>query len=256
MQARGAQQRTFFVERLLKEVLFKESGFAGTNPRLERQKIVLQAASYAGVLLVCGVAVLRLRHQLWPQPQLSRPGADCARRIPGEGRPVRCDRPRRPISRWCWSGSRRCPACSDVAQQYKGDVPLSMRFGLYQGNAVGDEVRDAYFRELNGILLPGVASQFRAGLTANASRSAGAVLLPQGLPDAGRARASGPRPDGGPGRDRVAQGVPRRRRAAEGGGQAFRCAGCGSGSGCVRSRWTAIWWSRRATRCVPRISRR
>ncbi len=60
-------------------------------------------------------------------------------------------------------------AAVDVADEHKGNVPLSMRFGLYQGNAVGDEVRDAYFRELNGILLPGVASQFRAGLAANAA---------------------------------------------------------------------------------------
>ena len=60
-------------------------------------------------------------------------------------------------------------AAVDVADQHKGDVPLSMRFGLYQGGAVGDEVRDAYFRELNGLLLPGVASQFRAGLAANAA---------------------------------------------------------------------------------------
>src|SRR3546814_2976511 len=37
-----------------------ESGFAGTDPKLERQKILLQAASYVGVLLVCALLVFGL----------------------------------------------------------------------------------------------------------------------------------------------------------------------------------------------------
>src|SRR3546814_4634501 len=36
------------------------SGFAGTDPRLERQKVLLQAACYIGVLLACGLLVFGL----------------------------------------------------------------------------------------------------------------------------------------------------------------------------------------------------
>ena len=60
MQNPNAQQRTFFVERLLKEVLFRESGFAGTNPRIERQKILLQAGAYAGIALITALLVAGL----------------------------------------------------------------------------------------------------------------------------------------------------------------------------------------------------
>ena len=168
VQAKGAQQRTFFVERLLKDVLFKESGFAGTNPKLERQKILLQAASYGGVLLLAALLVIgfvtsygRNRGYL-AQVQTALAGY-----------PVKSDLSGATTQKAYFATVlQRLEALSavqDVAQQYKGKVPLLMRFGLYQGHAVGSEVHDAYIRELNGLLLPGVASQFRAGLTGNAS---------------------------------------------------------------------------------------
>ncbi len=164
----GAQSRTFFVERLLKDVLFKESGFAGTNPRLERQKILLQAVSYVGVLLVCALLVFGLASSY------RRNGTYLAQ-VQGalQKYPAQSDMSLAPNQQAYFAlvleRLEALSAAVDVAEQHKDNVPLSMRFGLYQGNAVGDEVRDAYYRELNGILLPGVASQFRAGLAANAA---------------------------------------------------------------------------------------
>jgi type VI secretion system protein ImpL len=164
----GAQSRTFFVERLLKDVLFKESGFAGTDPKLERQKILLQAASYVGVLLVCALLVFGLASSY------RRNGGYLAQvQAALQKYPAQSDLSLAPNQQAYFAMVlERLESLSgvvDVADQHKGDVPLSMRFGLYQGNAVGDEVRDAYFRELNGLLLPGVASQFRAGLAVNAA---------------------------------------------------------------------------------------
>ena len=168
VQAKGAQQRTFFVERLLKDVLFKESGFAGTNPNLERQKILLQAASYGSVLLLAALLVIGFvtsygRNRGYLAQVQSALAAY----------PVKSDLSGATTQKAYFATVlQRLEALSavqDVAQQYCGKVPLLMRFGLYQGHAVGSEVHDAYIRELNGLLLPGVASQFRAGLTGNAS---------------------------------------------------------------------------------------
>ena len=164
----GAQSRTFFVERLLKDVLFKESGFAGTNPKLERQKILLQAASYIGVLLACGLLVFGLASSY-------RRNGTYLTQVQGalQKYPAQSDMSLAPNQQAYFAlvleRLEALSAAVDVAEQHKSDVPLSMRFGLYQGNAVGGEVRDAYYRELNGILLPGVASQFRAGLATNAA---------------------------------------------------------------------------------------
>ncbi|GGY16230.1 type VI secretion protein IcmF [Rhodanobacter panaciterrae] len=164
----GAQSRTFFVERLLKDVLFKESGFAGTNPKLERQKILLQAASYIGVLLVCALLIFGLASSYRRNGTYLTEVQTALQKYPAQS-----DLSLAPNQQAYFAlvleRLEALSAAVDVAEQHKSDVPLSMRFGLYQGNAVGDEVRDAYYRELNGILLPGVASQFRAGLAANAA---------------------------------------------------------------------------------------
>lgn len=163
----GAQSRTFFVERLLRDVLFKESGFAGTNPKLERQKILIQAACYIGVLLVSGLLVFGLASSYRRNGTYLSEVQAALQKYPGQS-----DLSLAPNQQAYFAlVLQRLEALSgavDVADQHKQDVPWSMRFGLYQGNAVGDEVRNAYYRELNGILLPGVASQFRAGLAANA----------------------------------------------------------------------------------------
>jgi type VI secretion system protein ImpL len=163
----GAQSRTFFVERLLKDVLFRESGFAGTDPKLERQKVLLQAACYVGVLLACGLLVFGLATSYRRNGNYLADVHTALAKYPGQN-----DLSLAPNQQAYFAlvleRLEALSAAVDVADQHRGDVPLSMRFGLYQGKAVGDEVRDAYYRELNAILLPGVASQFRAGLAANA----------------------------------------------------------------------------------------
>jgi type VI secretion system protein ImpL len=168
VQAKGAQQRTFFVERLLKEVLFKESGFAGTNPKLERQKILLQAASYVGVLLATALLFIGFATSYGR----NRSYLDKVQTALADY-PVKSDLASAATQKAYFAMAlerlEKLSAVQDVARQYQGHVPLLMRFGLYQGNAVGNEVHDAYIRELNGILLPGVASQFRSGLTSNAA---------------------------------------------------------------------------------------
>ncbi|HJW06191.1 MAG TPA: type VI secretion system membrane subunit TssM [Rhodanobacter sp.] len=164
----GAQSRTFFVERLLKDVLFKESGFAGTDPKLERQKVLLQAASYIGVLLVCALLVFGLASSFRRNGNYLTQVQAALQKYPAQG-DLSLAPNQQAYFAMVLERLESLSGAVDVADQYKGDVPLSMRFGLYQGNAVGGEVRDAYFRELNGILLPGVAAQFRAGLSANAT---------------------------------------------------------------------------------------
>ena len=163
----GAQRRTFFVERLLKEVLFGESGFAGTNPALERQKVLLQVASYVGVLLltvllVAGFVTSFGRNRAYlAQVQAALQAYPAQSDV--DGATTQKEYFARVLARL-----EGLSAVQDAADKYKGAVPFGMRFGLYQGSEAGEEVHDAYLRELNGLLLPGVAAQFRRGLTDSA----------------------------------------------------------------------------------------
>lgn len=164
----GAQSRTFFVERLLKGVLFKESGFAGTNPAMERRKLLMHAALYlaviAGTLLfVLGFAGSYARNSSYLS-QVQTALKDLPDQADMSGA-----RDQKTYFALALQRLESMSSVVDIAQQYRGQVPLSMRFGLYQGRAVGSELQDAYVRELNGLLLPGIAAQFRAGLAAHAS---------------------------------------------------------------------------------------
>jgi type VI secretion system protein ImpL len=47
----------------------------------------------------------------------------------------------------------------DSAERYRNDTPWSMRWGLYQGNSLGNAARDAYERELDGALLSQLAAR-------------------------------------------------------------------------------------------------
>ncbi|MEL1265707.1 type VI secretion system membrane subunit TssM [Pseudoxanthomonas putridarboris] len=161
---RRTQRRTYFVERLLKDVLFPESGFVGTSPALERRKLALQTASHAGiaaltVLLMFGLASSHARNR-----DYTLQVREALRAYPDPAPQAGA----RTIQAHFAEVLRRLDALAQVrgaAQAHRRDgVPLSMRFGLYQGGALGREVEDAYQRELNGILLPGVAAGFREGL--------------------------------------------------------------------------------------------
>jgi len=168
VQASGAQPRTFFVERLLQGVVFKESGFAGTNPKIERQKVLLQAAAYAGVLLLTVLLVAGFTTSYGRNSSYLDQVSNALKDYPAQDDPSAAPDQKAYFVK-ALERLEALSAAQDVARSHRGHVPWLMRFGLYQGAAVGSAVHDAYLRELNGVLLPGVASQFRTGLTQSAN---------------------------------------------------------------------------------------
>ena len=58
---------------------------------------------------------------------------------------------------------------SESANRFREGVPWSMRWGLYQGAALGGAARDAYSRELNGLLMRTLLARFEARLIEYAS---------------------------------------------------------------------------------------
>ncbi|MFC3550059.1 type VI secretion system membrane subunit TssM [Lysobacter cavernae] len=168
VQPSGAQRRTFFVERLLKQVLLRESGLAGREPAQERRHAWLQAAAYAGVALLTAALLAGLtgsylgnrsylaqvRSTLDARP--STPDPSSAETMPQ-------------YFALAVQQLQGTHAVEQVARQYDGRVPWSMRMGLYQGQAVGGELHGAYLRQLNGTLVPGVALRLRQGMGENAT---------------------------------------------------------------------------------------
>ncbi|MFO3705377.1 type VI secretion system membrane subunit TssM [Xanthomonas codiaei] len=167
VHAPGAQRRTFFVERLLREVVLRESGLANTPPSRQRRMAWLQAAGYAGVgvlsaALLAGLSasylgnrayLAQVQQALDARPAVPDPNA-------ATGMPEYVTR--------TLQQAAATQSVVQVAQQYRDGVPWSLRMGLYQGAALGDALQAGYLRQLNATLLPALAVRFRDGLVDNA----------------------------------------------------------------------------------------
>jgi type VI secretion system protein ImpL len=147
--------RAYFIERLLKDVVLAESGLAGMNGRVEFQRAVLQLGAYAAMAAVGALAIMLL---FWSfssnRRYIDHVAATVTRAhetpVPVDGAPAqelvgRLDAVR---------------AVVDSATRYEHATPWRMRWGLYQGTALGNAARDAYVLELTGSLLPEVADRF------------------------------------------------------------------------------------------------
>ena len=155
--AASGRGKAFFIERLLKNVIFRESGLAGINRRLQLLKLGALSVAYiaCAAVLVLGVLGLMVSYQAnaayigeadkaAKSLDATKLGADAAS-LPPDALLPRLDSLR---------------AVSDTANRYNADTPWRMRLGLYRGKALGESAQDAYQRELNGVLLPVMASQF------------------------------------------------------------------------------------------------
>ena len=113
-------------------------------------------------------------------------------------------------------------------------APWAMRWGLYQGDSLGDAARDAYGRELDEAMLPTVAARFRQRMIEYASEPEKLYQYLKGVSDAGASGASRQAATRISGRSGMAVGVRG-----------------GSGSRCKPSRNISAAYSSTRTRFVP-----
>jgi type VI secretion system protein ImpL len=157
--------KAYFIEKLLRDVMFAEAGLAGVNRRREIQKAALQLGAYAALVLIAVLGVIALslsysRNKSYlaevatSLDQLNSAPVPTAQQTLAQMAP----------------GLDALRAVVDTANRYRGRLVWTMRWGLFQGTAVGEEARAAYQRELNGSLLPKIADEFRQRLQSSASQ--------------------------------------------------------------------------------------
>lgn len=153
--------RAYFIERLLKSVIFQEAGLAGVNRRLQLRKLALHSAAYVGcgVVLLLGVLGLLVSYSANASyiDDVAQAAADLKSTDLGAGTaglPLETFLPRLDVLR----------TVTDAAEKYKSAVPWRMRMGLYRGGSLGEAARDAYVREDNGILPPFLSDRFEQEL--------------------------------------------------------------------------------------------
>lgn len=161
LPAYGGRGRSYFITRLLNEVVFAEAGLAGYNRRLESRRAWLQRGSYAGVLAVTMLAALAW----FTSYTANHAHVNQVSESLAEYRQIADD-----SSRSATDVTDILPhldalrATIEAADPYEDGAPLHMRLWLYQGDAVADAARDAYIREMNARFVPFIASHLEKQL--------------------------------------------------------------------------------------------
>jgi type VI secretion system protein ImpL len=147
--------KAYFIERLLREVVFREAGLAGSDRQAERRVLALLAGVYLAIAGVTAVLVIALLVSYRANRQYLSDVAGAAAQLgnipsPGGSSTLEAALPSLDAVR----------QVVDTAGKYRGGVPLRIRFGLYQGDAMWATAEDAYLRELNASLGPAIARLF------------------------------------------------------------------------------------------------
>jgi type VI secretion system protein ImpL len=162
--------RSYFLTRLLREVVFAEASIVSTDPRLERRRRMTRWAAYTtGVVifvLACGAWTVSYVENRRAENQI-RAAVDAAMSdTAGLDTPVLHDDDASHILA-ALDRLRGLPGGYDAKKLV---VPLSMNFGLYQGAGLHSEEVAAYHRGLNLLLLPRLLSRLQQQLIANMGR--------------------------------------------------------------------------------------
>ncbi|MEC9434456.1 MAG: type VI secretion system membrane subunit TssM [Pseudomonadota bacterium] len=158
--------RSYFLTRLLSGVVFPEAGLVSADDRAERRyRWTLRGAAAAGV------AALAAATALWGLSYRANAGliagaADTA----AEFRRLAADIPGSPVAD---ADLAAVVPALDALRDLPGNPaagapapPVSMTFGLYQGDAVGAEAAQAYRAALNTLLLPRLLNRLEAQMGA------------------------------------------------------------------------------------------
>ena len=160
----GARGKSFFLKRLLQDVVFPEAHLVSANPQAERRRFALRMAGFAtvavaGTALAVGWAVSYVRNQAYDD--------EVAARLPAlqqavDALPPATSADPAPIA-------PALTAVRNAAQSERfplDDPPLLDTLGLYQGDKLDAGARLGYRRLLEHALLPRVAQRLEERLRA------------------------------------------------------------------------------------------
>nr|WP_314577893.1 type VI secretion system membrane subunit TssM [uncultured Pseudomonas sp.] len=155
-----ATGRSYFITRLMREVIFKEAGLAGVNLKQEMRRkqwtrggmAVIAAVS---LLLVAGMVISYQRNEAFVETSAARTAevAQLAKALPQEGNVL--------VTLPLLNAARDLPA----GFAHRDDsVPLLNRLGLYQGDKLGTGAVNLYRRLLRSTLLPHIVANMESAL--------------------------------------------------------------------------------------------
>ena len=169
LPAQNPSGRSYFLTRLLREVVFPEAGLAGLDLRGERRRQWLQSGIVAAAAVVLVLATLAwwvsYRHNQEYLAEVRAQFSDIKKQLAAVPGGARSD-----LS-VLLPTLTRVRTLSETGVNADGSVPWSYRFGLYQGGKLAAASRAAYRRMLQDALLPSLTAYLEQSLGPDASRS-------------------------------------------------------------------------------------
>ena len=158
--AHQAGGKSYFLARLLQEVIFGEANLAGTNLGWERRRSSLALAGYALIALVVAAALAA-----WTVSYLNNRAyvRDVAARVETVRQALQASSPEHPTS----DIRALLPTLAATQALSAGDrnaVPLSMGFGLYQGSKLDAATQQVYKRILEQSFQPALGMRLEEQL--------------------------------------------------------------------------------------------
>ena len=143
--------KSFFLTRLLKEVIFTESEIAGTNQRWERKQSALQWVIFtAGILLTLGMSAAWMLSYVNNKAYIAEV-EDKINLVSSEVENIPQMQNINIVN--LLPTLRSVQELTNVSSSYDGSTPIDMRFGLYQGKKLSAASNKAYHRLLQDTFL-------------------------------------------------------------------------------------------------------
>jgi type VI secretion system protein ImpL len=169
--------KSFFITRLFNDVIFEEAGIAGTNLRWERRRSALKWLSFALIGLITAGAITAwaisyARNQAYVNEVEARLKA-----VTEQVEALRGTSSTDLVELLAPLGAVRGLAASSAT--IDGEPPVSMGFGLYQGEKLAAAANAAYRRMLQDVFLLRIASRIEQQLRSRGQQNV--ELLYEGL---------------------------------------------------------------------------
>ena len=166
LPANVASGKSYFINRLLKNVVFAEADLAGTNIRFERRRAWLTRGLYAGLGVLAVVTLLGLIVSYGRNQSYIHEVDKQTQQVRAQLQTLAWDQAGFDAVLPILDSLRSLPGGYEQRDQ---SPPLTMRFGLYQGNKLGEEAQAAYGRALEKILLPRLVQRLEQQLRTSSS---------------------------------------------------------------------------------------
>ncbi len=160
---------SFFLYNLLKEVIFKESGLAGGNVKLEKKFLWLKIASFTGIALMSLLAISLWSISFFANDSRVTQAQKYMSAFYQELTPLKANEDH-------YKEKETLAALKDIYQASRvygidqEDIPFNIQYGLYQGDTL-TPLNDAYLNQLNELFIPSISRRLIQQMNNNLDNS-------------------------------------------------------------------------------------